>query len=132
MYRIDYAGIVGVWKSARECRCLRQRYSREGVPFMLAGVYIDETAYRILSVGSAERLTALWMVSDLSGRPIVNAQQELTILSADLTVASDLSVSLGLLMVRMVRLAIDQDEVRVLVADGIYRGDSTKLRLKLK
>ncbi|MBS8225498.1 GntR family transcriptional regulator [Vannielia litorea] len=119
-------------RPARQYRRLRRRYWREGAPFMLADVYIDETAFQALPEGSAERLTALRMVSDLPGRPIANAQQELTILSADLTLASELSVPQGAPMARMVRLAVDQDDIRVLVADGIYRGDSTKLRLKLK
>lgn len=119
-------------RSAKQYRRLQRRYWREGVPFMLADVYIDETAYRVLPKGSAERLTALRMVSDLPGRQIANAQQELTILSADLSLVSALSVPQGAPMVRMVRLAIDHDDVRVLVADGVYRGDSTKLRLKLK
>ncbi|MFY0634955.1 MAG: GntR family transcriptional regulator [Vannielia sp.] len=119
-------------RPARQYRRLRRRYWREGAPFMLADVYIDETAYKVLPEGSAERLTALRLVSDLPGRPIANAQQELTILSADLTLASELSVPQGAPMARMVRLAVDHDDIRVLVADGIYRGDSTKLRLKLK
>lgn len=119
-------------RPAHQYRRLRRRYWREGTPFMLADVYIDETAYQRLPDGSAERLTALRMVSDLPGRPIVNAQQELTIISADLNLASSLSVPQGAPMARMVRLAVDADDVRVLLADGIYRGDSTKLRLKLK
>ncbi len=119
-------------RPAQQYRRLRRRYFRNGTPFMLADVYIDETAYRLLPEGSAERLTALRMVSDLPGRPVADAQQELTILSADLTLASALSVPQGAPMVRMVRLAVDHDGIRVLVADGIYRGDSTKLRLKIK
>ena len=119
-------------RPALQYRRLRRRYWRDGAAFMLADVYIDETAFQALPEGSAERLTALRMVSDLPGRPIANAQQELTILSADLTLASALSVPQGAPMARMIRLAVDHDDIRVLVADGIYRGDSTKLRLKLK
>ncbi len=119
-------------RPASEYRKLRRRYWRDGAAFMLADVYIDETAYRTLPEGSTERLTALRLISDLPGRPIANAQQELTITAADLTVANELSVPLGAPMARMVRLAVDTDGVRVLVADGTYRGDSTKLRLKLK
>lgn len=119
-------------RMAREYRRLRRRYWRDGTAFMLADVYIDETAYRCLPEGSSERLTALRLVSDLPGRPIANAQQELTIMAADLAVATELSVPLGAPMARIVRLAVDTDDIRVLAADGIYRGDSTKLRLKLK
>lgn len=119
-------------RPARAYRRLRRRYWREGTPFMIADVYIDETAWQALPEGSSERLTALRLVSHLPGRPIANAQQELTITAADLRLASDLSVPLGAPMARMVRLAVDHDGIRVLVADGTYRGDSTKLRLKLK
>lgn len=99
---------------------------------MLADVYIDETAYQALPRDSIDRLTALRLVSDLPGRPIANALQELTVISADLSVANQLSAPLGAPMARMVRLAVDQNDIRVLVADGIYRGDTAKLRLKLK
>lgn len=119
-------------RPAQQYRKLRRRYWREGSPFMLADVYIDETAWQCLPEGSADRLTALRLVSDLPGRPIANALQELTITAADLGISTDLSVPLGAPMARMVRLAVDHDDIRVLVADGLYRGDSTKLRLKLK
>lgn len=124
----------GDWpgRPARLYRRLRRRYWREGAPFMLADVYIDETAWQVLPEGSAERLTALRLVSDLPNRPIANAQQELTITAADLQLASDLSTPLGAPMARMVRVAVDHDDIRVLVADGTYRGDAAKLRLKLK
>lgn len=125
---------LGDWpgRPAAQYRRLRRRYWRAGVPFMLADVYIDEMAFACLPDGSAELLTALRMVSDLPGRPVAQAQQELTILSADLTIAEALSVPQGAPMARMVRLAVDHDGTRMLVADGLYRGDSTKLRLTLK
>lgn len=119
-------------RPAGEYRCLRRRYWRDGAAFMLADVYIDETAYQALPRDSIDRLTALRLVSDLPGRPIANALQELTVISADLSVANQLSAPLGAPMARMVRLAVDQNDIRVLVADGIYRGDTAKLRLKLK
>lgn len=119
-------------RAAPAYRRLRRRYWRHGTAFMLADVYIDESAYRMLPPDSATRMTALRMVSDLPGRPIVDAQQELTITVADPVMSAELSVPLGAPMARMVRLAVDSGGVRVLVADGLYRGDATRLRLRLK
>ena len=77
-------------------------------------------------------MTALQLAAALPGRTITAAEQELTVIGADLAVADQLSVRLGDPMARVVRLAVDQNGQRFLAVEGIYRGDAARLRVTLK
>ncbi|MDD9730325.1 UTRA domain-containing protein [Mameliella sp. AT18] len=77
-------------------------------------------------------MTAMQMASAVPGRAIAAAEQELTVTGADLSVANELSVRLGEPMARVVRVAVDEAGQRFLAVEGIYRGDSARLRVTLK
>lgn len=119
-------------RPARQYRRLRRRYWREGVAFMVAELYIDADACAQIAPDALHRFTAMQLVADLPGRPIAQAHQELSVLGADMLTSEQLSVALGAPMARVIRLAVDGDGVQVLAVDGIYRGDLTRVRIKLQ
>lgn len=113
-------------------RLLRRKHSREGEPFLLADVYIEETVSHLIPEEAFTQLTALRLVSDLPGRPISSARQQLTIGTADLTVADALAMPLGDPVAKVLRLATNADNMIILLAHGIYRGDRVRLDFKLR
>lgn len=124
----------GEWpgRNAAQYRRIRRRNWRRGQPFLLADLYIEQCAYDSMPTGALERMTALQLAAALPGRTITAAEQELTVIGADLAVADQLSVRLGDPMARVVRLAVDQNGQRFLAVEGIYRGDAARLRVTLK
>ncbi|SDE81722.1 UTRA domain-containing protein [Salipiger thiooxidans] len=124
----------GDWpgRAAQSYRRIRRRNWRDGEAFMVSDLYIDERAYAALPPDALAQMTAMRIASELPGRQVADAQQELTVIGADLTVSQELSVRLGEPMARVVRVAVDSDGLRFLVTDGIYRGDAARLRVKLK
>lgn len=124
----------GEWpgRAAQSYRRIRRRNWRDGEAFMVSDLYIDERAYAALPPDALAQMTAMRIASELPGRQVADAQQELTVIGADLTVSQELSVRLGEPMARVVRVAVDSDGLRFLVTDGIYRGDAARLRVKLK
>lgn len=77
-------------------------------------------------------MTALQLAAAVPERRIADAEQELTVLDADVGISTELGVRLGEPMARVVRLVVDSDGLRFLAVSGIYRGDVARLRLKLK
>lgn len=124
----------GTWpgRPAPRYRRMRRRYWREGVAFMVADLYIDADACALIPPDALTSCTAMQLVSDLPGRPIAQAHQELSVIGADLLTSEQLSVPLGAPMARVIRLAVDAQGVQVLAVDGTYRGDLTRVRIKLQ
>lgn len=113
-------------------RRIRRRHWRDGVPFLVSDLHIAAGAYAGLPEGALERLTALQLAAAVPGRSIATAEQELTVLAADLGSSTELGVRLGAPMARVVRLVVDHEGQRFLAVSGVYRGDAARLRLKLK
>lgn len=113
-------------------RHLRRRHSRNGIPFLLADVFLDERICPLIDESAYLRMTAMRLVSDLPDHRITDARQEVTIGSADLEVSTQLNMRLGDPIAKVQRTAIDEHNQLVLVANGIYRGDMTKIEIKLR
>jgi GntR family transcriptional regulator len=113
-------------------RHLRRRHSRDGQHFLLAEVFIDERLVPKIPKSSFTTKTALKLVADVPGLTITDAQQTLTIGSADLESAKYLKVPLNSPVAFVQRTAVDRDGYIVLIADGIYRGDLVRLDIKLR
>ncbi|MFC0161897.1 GntR family transcriptional regulator [Mameliella alba] len=123
----DWPGV-----SAPRYRRIRRRHWRQGAAFLVADLYVEAGAYAALPEGALASMTAMQMASAVPGRAIAAAEQELTVTGADLSVANELSVRLGEPMARVVRVAVDEAGQRFLAVEGIYRGDSARLRVTLK
>ncbi|MBP0464017.1 GntR family transcriptional regulator [Roseomonas sp. PWR1] len=111
---------------------IRRRHWRDGQPFLVADLYLDE---RLRSKVTAEDLrgkTALKLAASIPGVRISDARQTLTIGTADIETATALQLPLNAPIAHVRRAAVDQRGVLILVADGIYRGDVVRIDIKLR
>lgn len=117
---------------ASSYRHLRRRHTRDGVPFLLADVYIDQRLTRKIPAAAYSTKTALRLVAAIDGVKITDARQTLTIGSADIETAEQLHLPLNAPVAHVSRSAVDQNGDLILIANGIYRGDLVRVDIKLK
>lgn len=110
----------------------RRRHARDGQPFLLADVYLDERLADRVSPDDLRSRTALRLVAGLPGIRIADARQTLTIGAADMETAAALGVPLNAPVAHVHRAAVDSRGTLVLVADGTYRGDVVRVDFKLR
>lgn len=116
---------------APEYRHLKRRHSRDGVPFLLADVFVDERICPLIPESALTQVTAMRLIADLPGQKIADAHQTVTIGSADLETSIALNISIGDPVAKVQRIAINQVGDLILVANGVYRGDMMKISVKL-
>jgi GntR family transcriptional regulator len=122
----------GVGRPAARYRHLRRRHSRDGQPFLLADLYLDERLSSKVTEADLRSRTALKLVAGIPGVRIAGARQTLTVGAADVETAAALDLPLNAPVAHVRRAAVDARGVLVLVADGTYRGDVVRLDMKLK
>jgi len=110
----------------------RRRHWRNGKPYYLGDVYIEESVSRRIPKKAFETKTSMRILRDLPGLEIAEAHQVLTLGSADPVIAELLQIPLNAPIAYVTRTAIDQDGSIVFVGKGIYRGDVIRLDIKLK
>ncbi|KQN70729.1 GntR family transcriptional regulator [Duganella sp. Leaf61] len=110
----------------------RRRHWRNGKPYYLGDVYIEESVSRRIPKKAFETKTSMRILRDLPGLEIAEAHQVLTLGSADPVIAELLQIPLNAPVAYVTRTAIDQDGSIVFVGKGIYRGDVIRLDIKLK
>ncbi|SPF81725.1 GntR family transcriptional regulator [Pseudoprimorskyibacter insulae] len=125
-----YEGHIG--NAAPAYRHLRRLHSRDGTTFLLADVFVDERLCSQIDEEAYSKVTAMRLVSDLPGQTIVDANQIVTIGSADLETSDLLNVSIGDPVAKVQRMAVNQHGDIILLANGIYRGDMMKIEVKLR
>jgi len=135
----DTPGIAGatippaaIGEVAPRYRHVRRRHWRDGQPFLLADVYLDERLSPKITAEDLRTKTALKLVAGIPGVRITDARQTLTIGTADVETAAALRLPLNAPVAHVHRAAVDQRGVLVLVADGIYRGDIVRIDIKLR
>ncbi len=121
-----------IGNTAPKYRQLNRRHWREGKPFLLTELYIDERLSDRIRQNDFETKTALRLVTDVPGVEIVDAQQTLTIRSADMDIAKALDIAINAPVAVVYRRAVDQTGTAVLVAEGVYRGDVVRFDVKLR
>lgn len=117
---------------AARYRHIRRRHWRDGQPFLLADVYLDERLWPKVTPEDLRTKTALKLVAGIPGMRIADARQTLTIGTADVETAAALQVPLNAPVAHVRRAAVDHRGVLVLVADGTYRGDVVRIDIKLR
>jgi GntR family transcriptional regulator len=110
----------------------RRRHWRDGKPYYLGDVYIDERLCARIPKKSFETKTSMRILRDLPGLEIAEAHQSLTLGSADPRTAELLQIPLNSPIAYVNRSAVDQRGCVVFVGKGIYRGDVVRLDIKLK
>jgi GntR family transcriptional regulator len=110
----------------------RRRHWRNGRPYYLGDVYIEEKVCARIPKKSFETKTSMRILRDLPGLEIVAAHQTLTLGSADPVLADLLQIPLNAPVAHVTRVAVDRDGCVVFVGKGVYRGDVIRLDIKLK
>jgi GntR family transcriptional regulator len=123
---------LGIGEPAPLYRHWRRRHWRDGQPFLLADVHLDERLAPKVTPEDLRSKTALRLVESIAGVRIADARQTLTIGTADVETAAALRIPLNAPVAHVRRAAVDQQGVLVLVADGIYRGDVVRIDIKLR
>jgi GntR family transcriptional regulator len=113
-------------------RHLRRRHWREQKPFLLADVWLDQRLSPLVTPDDLLTKTALRLVAGLPGIRIAAAHQTLTIGSADVETAAALHLPLNAPVAHVHRTAMDPAGTLLLVARGIYRGDTVRIDVKLR
>lgn len=113
-------------------RHLKRRHSRDGAVFLLADVYVDERICSAIPEEAYTTVTAMRLISDIPGQTIADANQVVTIGSADLETSAHLNISIGDPIAKVRRMAVNQHGDVILLANGIYRGDMMKIEVKLR
>ncbi len=125
--RDGYAGNM-----APSYRHLKRRHSRDGVPFLLANVFVDERVCKDIPESAYTTVTAMRLIADLPDQKITDAHQVVTIGAADLETSEALNISIGDPVAKVQRVAVNQVGDLILVANGVYRGDMMKISVKLR
>lgn len=116
---------------AESYRYLRRLHSRDGEPFLLADIFLDEELAKKLPRTAFNTRTALKLAEGAKGNEFSDARQTLTIGSADIEISEYLKVPLNSPIARVNRSAVDENGRLVLVAFGNYRGDIVRVDMKL-
>jgi GntR family transcriptional regulator len=104
---------------------------RDGQPFLLGDTYIDERVCAHIPRAAFKTKTALKLINDVPGMKIGDAQQTLTIGTADIAVAETLGLPLNAPIAKVDLCVVDSDGTLVLAGYGIYRGDVVRIDTKL-
>ena len=123
---------VDLGRAAARYAHIRRRHWRDGQPFLLADVFLDERLRPRVSDEDLRSRTALKLVAAIPGVRIADSRQVLTIGSAEVETAAALRVPLNAPVAHVRRAAVDARGVLLLVADGIYRGDLVRIDIKLR
>ncbi|MBR0649201.1 GntR family transcriptional regulator [Roseomonas terrae] len=123
---------VEIGRPAPQYRHIRRRHWRDGQPFLLADVYLNDRLSQKVTAEALRSRTALKLVAGIPGVRIADARQTLTIGTADVETAAALHLPLNAPVAFVRRAAVDARGVLLLVADGIYRGDVVRIDIKLR
>jgi GntR family transcriptional regulator len=113
-------------------RRLKRRHSRHGAPFLLAELYIDDRLSARVSKKDLQTKTALRLVADIPGLKIKDARQTLTIATADVEASQRLDLPLNAPLAIVHRSVADRSGCLVFIGEGLYRGDTIRIDMKLK
>lgn len=113
-------------------RHLRRRHWRDGAPFLLADVYIDEEIADQIDERSFSELTAMRLIATPEGLEIKDARQTLTIGTTDIEMAELMKLPLNSPVAHVYRSAVDSEGRIVLISNGTYRGDIVRVDMQLK
>jgi len=111
---------------------LRRRHWRDGRPFLLADVHIEQGIAKKIPEKAYRTKTAFKLINDVPGLKIASAHQTLTVGAADPDASHLLQIPLNAPVAHVQRRASDDKGCVVFVADGIYRGDVVRLDIKVK
>lgn len=117
---------------ATSYRHLRRRHTREGVPYLIADIYVESSVALRIAKADYRSKSALRLIADVPGVEVSDARQTLTIGTADIDIADELGIAINDPVAFVRRCAIDANGTIILIANGIYRGDLVRMDMRLK
>ena len=112
-------------------RYWRRRHWRDGRPYHLGEVYIDERLAARIPASALSTKTSLRMLRDVPRLSIADARQTLIIGTADIETAKLLQIPINAPVALVHRSVVDNKGRLVFIGEGIYRGDVVRLDIKL-
>ena len=109
----------------------RRLHWRDGKPYHLGEVYIDERLAARIPASALSTKTSLRMLKDVPRLVIADARQTLTIATADIETAKLLKIPINAPVAYVHRSVADNKGCLVFVGAGVYRGDVVRLDIKL-
>lgn len=122
----------GEGRLANGYRYFRRVYTKDGNPYALLNLYLDERLYAQAPWAFARKPAVTVLDSLPNAGGVATASQRLTINTADLEVADLIKVPLNAPVAEVRRVMKDADGVILYLAEIIYRGDFVRLDINLK
>ncbi len=119
-------------KHTKGYRHFRRRHWRNGEPFLLSDIYIDEALCKRVPRATIATKKGLQLLSEVRGPEIGDARQILTIGAADIVTAEMRNMDWNAPVAFMRRYASDKKGSLIFMGETVYRGDVVWLSMKLK
>ncbi len=110
---------------------MRRVHSRDGHPYCVISIYLDERIFRRAPEAFRSR-TVIPLLTGMKGVVIDSAHQVLTIGSADMEVARQLDLPMNAPVAEVRRVFKDPGGTVIYLADVTYRGDAIRLEMDLQ
>jgi GntR family transcriptional regulator len=110
---------------------MRRVHSRDGRPYCVISIYLDERIFR-RSPHAFRTRTVIPLLTSMKDVRIHDAHQVLTIGTADAEVAAHLGVPFNSPVAQVRRIFKDPQGTVIYLADVTYRGDAIRLEMDLK
>lgn len=117
---------------ASRYRTMRRLHARDGAPYLLSTLYLDEKLYRRVPVRRFATQSTLKILEEMPDLDIRRAEQVMTIGMADIEASRLLGVPVNSPVCLLHRIAVDAGGQLVYVGEGVYRGDALRLEMKFK
>ncbi|MGP9810533.1 GntR family transcriptional regulator [Rhodopseudomonas sp. NSM] len=118
-------------KAAERYVFMRRVHSRDGQPYCVISIYLDDTIFR-RSPAKFRKQTVIPILKDLKDPAIASARQTLTIGTADLEVARLLRVPLNSPVAEVRRVFTSADRTVIYLGEVTYRGDFVRIDMDLR
>jgi GntR family transcriptional regulator len=118
-------------QAAPRYRYLRRVHSRDGDPYCVISIYLDDRIFR-KAPARFRRHTIVPVLLELPGVRVARALQTLTIGAADLDVARHLGMQVNAPVAEVRRVCVDPHGTVIYLAEVTYRGDYIHLEMDLK
>ena len=117
-------------RPARRYHFMRRVHSRDGVPYCVISVYLDNRVFR-MAANRFRRETVVPVLLDLPKVRIARASQTLVISSADVEVAGLIGIPVNSPVGEVRRVCVGPDDVVIYLGLVTYRGDFVRLEMDL-
>ncbi|MEO5692730.1 MAG: GntR family transcriptional regulator [Usitatibacter sp.] len=117
-------------KPAARYHFMRRVHSREGEPYCVISIYLDNRVFR-MAPSRFRRETVVPVLLDLARVRIARASQTLAVASADVEVAGLIGIPVNSPVAEVRRVCVDREGTVIYLGLVTYRGDYVRLEMDL-